>query len=60
MATANPQKSRSFAYCVGANLPLRYLMIHNGAAEMATMSETFQTNCGVNTNARSTGAAAEP
>lgn len=29
-------------------------MIHNGAAEMATMSETFQTNCGVKTNARST------
>lgn len=38
------QKLRSLAYAVGANLPLSSLMIHNGAAEMATITPTFQIN----------------
>ena len=38
----SPQKSLSLAYCVGAKRDLSNLMIHSGAAEIATMSATFQ------------------
>lgn len=47
------QKSRSFAYAVGASLLFKYLMTKSGKTEMATMRATFERKLGDETKERS-------